>query len=321
MRGKTDRRNEKKLKKGKAYASISWNWSKSIAFTAIVVLMLVLTFYLIGIAVGYLGYTPFTVYFYPGIAVVMMVVVYLISPWLIQWITHARDFTDSEMRNYNFVQISDELEGKFLRKPIYKIVHDDTPNAFCYGWGVPLLTRPRIAFTTGLLDTLNKEEITAVAAHEYGHYRNFDLLMTVGIAMMVMVLYELGKGMIYGVVHGKSDDDDGKGILVALVVGIFVVSLSFLGRFFQLGLSRSRETMADTSSALITGKPLALANALEKIDREARTTRTDDWESGKIMQSLFICNKSQAFSLGVSDELLSTHPATEKRIRHLKSLT
>jgi len=308
------------LKKGKAYASIVWNWSKSFGFTAIVVIMLLLTFYLIGMAVGYLGYTPFALYFYPIISIVMMVVVYLISPWLIQWITHASDFTDWEMRQYNFNPIREDLEGKFLRKPIYKIIHDDTPNAFCYGWGIPLLTRPRIAFTTGLLDTLNTDEIKAVTTHEYGHYRNFDLLMTVGVAMMVMVLYELGRGLIYGAVHGKSDDDNWKGILIALAIGVFVIILSFLGRFFQLGLSRSRETMADTSSALITGKPLALANALEKIDRKARTSRTDEWERGKIMQSLFICNKSQAFSLGLSDELLSTHPSTEKRIRHLKSL-
>lgn len=308
------------MKKGKAYASITWNWSKSLVFTAIIVLMLVITFYLIGIVLGYLNYTPFALYFYPGIAIAMMVVTYLISPWLVQWTTHAKDFTDLEMKRYEFDQVSDELEGKFRKKPIYKIVHDDTPNAFCYGWGVPLLTRPRIAFTTGLLNTLNREEIAAVTAHEYGHYRNFDLLMTVGVAMMVMVLYELGRGLIYGVIYGKSDDDNAKGMLTALAIGIFVIILSFLGRFFQLGLSRSRETMADTSSALITGKPIALANALEKIDRKARTTRTDDWEKGKVMQSLFICNKSQAYSLGVSNELLATHPATEKRIRHLKSL-
>lgn len=309
------------MKKGKAYASIALSWSESIVFTAIVVLMLVLTFYLIGIVVGYLGYTPFTLYFYPIIAIVMMVVVYLVSPWLIQWITHAKDFSKLEMKKYKFAQISDELDKRFLRKPIYRIVYDDTPNAFCYGWGIPLLTRPRIAFTTGLLNALKEEEITAVAAHEYGHYRNFDLLMTVGVAMMVMVLYELGRGLIYGAIYGRSDNDDAKGIVVALAVGIFVVSLSFLGRLFQLGLSRSRETMADTSSALITENPLALANALTKIDRKARTTRTDDWEKGKIMQSLFICNKSQAYSLGISDELFSTHPSTEKRIEHLKSLT
>jgi heat shock protein HtpX len=169
-----------------------------------------------------------------------------------------------------------------------------------------------VAATEGILNLLNDEELEGVLAHELGHVRNRDILISsiaATLAGAVTMLANIAKwGMIFGGYGGDRDERRGGGIGALLM--IFLAPLAAM--LIQLAVSRSREYGADDTGAHWTGNPYALASALSKI--EAYSRRVPLLASPSTAH-LFII---QPFLGGMSfANLFSTHPPTAKRIERL----
>jgi len=242
------------------------------------------------------------------------------------WATGAREIidpqTDAERQLVNVVEEMAIAAG--VPRPRIWIVPDPDPNAFATG------TDPQhahVAVTQGLLDTLNRDQLQAVVAHELGHVKNLDVrLMTTLAALVGMVaLMSNGMGrMLRGGGRVSSGGGKGKGAGAAVVVLLVLWLLSWLlagviARLLALAVSRKREYLADAMSAQFTRNPLALASALEKI--EAADAPTTSIKSG----TAHLCiadplGRRLTSHEGWLADTLATHPPMAKRISILKGM-
>ncbi|MFX0063918.1 MAG: M48 family metallopeptidase [Candidatus Hermodarchaeota archaeon] len=218
------------------------------------------------------------------------------------------------------------------RRPIWYIVDQPYANAFCFGYGLPLISRPRIAVTRGLLNILEMEQIEAVLHHEYGHYKNLDLLVTMLSSLVPMITYSIGRLLLSIALNyeeyqrQRRDDDDEKseawGRFILMVIGLIIVVISWIAELGTYAISRSREKLADNFSALLSGRPLALAEALERISnsRDVRAkVRAFNWEGRSLLPLLYIHVPWETHS-AVPAEWLATHPPIKRRIAYLRGL-
>jgi heat shock protein HtpX len=210
-------------------------------------------------------------------------------------------------RVYNIVERLSQKVG--LPTPKVYLIPTDSPNAFATGRNP---THASVAVTQGILGLLNDEELEGVIAHELGHVRNRDILIssiTATLAAAITLLANVAKwGMIFGGYGGDRDDRRGGGIGALLMIILAPLAAILI----QLAVSRSREYGADDTGAHWTGNPYALASALSKI--EAYSRRVPLLASPSTAH-LFII---QPFLGGMSfANLFSTHPPTAKRIERL----
>jgi heat shock protein HtpX len=196
-----------------------------------------------------------------------------------------------------------------LPMPRVYIVPTDVPNAFATG------RNPKhavVAVTSGMLKTLTYDEIEAVLGHELAHVKNRDTLVSTVAATMAGAITMLARMARWAAIFGGfgGDDDDG-GILGLIVMAILAPIAAIL---IQLAISRSREYAADRDGARISGAPLALADALRKMDSAARRRPLSVNPSTVHM---FIVNPLKRNFIS---SLFGTHPAIQKRIARLEAL-
>jgi heat shock protein HtpX len=202
------------------------------------------------------------------------------------------------------------------------VIPDADPNAFATG---PDPDHASIAVTEGLLQTLNREELQGVVAHEMGHIRNYDIrLMMVVSAMMgaIVLLADWGRrSMRFGgpSFRGKRGKG-GAGLVVVLVLWLIAIMLApLVARLLATCVSRTREYLADASSAELTRNPLALASALEKIDGAAAPTERINAGSAALCIA-------DPIGRGINERegrwanLWATHPPMAKRIAALRNM-
>ena len=211
-------------------------------------------------------------------------------------------------RVYNIVERLSQKVG--LPMPKVYVIPNDSPNAFATGRNPQ---HASVAVTQGILGLLNDDELEGVIAHELGHVRNRDILISSIAATLAGAITWLAHiarwGMIFGGYGGRDRDDRGGGGLAALLM-IFLAPLAAM--LIQLAVSRSREYGADDTGAHWTGNPYALASALAKIENYSRRQPLIATQS---TAHLFII---QPFLGGMSfGNLFSTHPPTAKRIERL----
>jgi heat shock protein HtpX len=210
-------------------------------------------------------------------------------------------------RVYNIVERLAQKES--LPMPKVYVIPTDSPNAFATGRNP---NHASVAVTQGILGLLNDDELEGVIAHELGHVRNRDILISsiaATLAGAITYLASIAKwGMIFGGMRGERDDRDGGGI--AAIAMIFLAP--FAAMLIQLAVSRSREYGADDTGAHWTGNPYALASALSKI--EAYSQRRPLIASPSTAH-LFII--APLLGGGGFASLFSTHPPTAKRIERL----
>jgi heat shock protein HtpX len=196
-----------------------------------------------------------------------------------------------------------------LPMPRVYIVPGDTPNAFATGRNE---RHAVVAVTEGILRILNREELEGVLAHELTHIKNKDMLIgsiAATLAGAVMMLASMAKwAAIFGV---GGDDEDGGGIVGLILMAILAPIAAML---IQMGISRSREYMADEGGARISGKPYGLASALEKL---ASASKTVPMKASPATAHMFTVNPLTAKSFA---SLFSTHPPIEKRIERLRGM-
>jgi heat shock protein HtpX len=199
-----------------------------------------------------------------------------------------------------------------LPKPKIAVADTPMPNAFAMGRSPKSAT---VCATTGIMQRLSPSELEAVMAHELTHVKNRDVLvMTVASFFATIASMITQFGFFFGGGWGDSDEDSGPGFLVVILVSVAVYIISF---FLMLALSRYREFAADRGSALITGRPSALASALINISRGMETVPEQDLRAANGMSAFFIVPtgvKSAAAAL------FADHPPLEKRLEQLERL-
>jgi heat shock protein HtpX len=161
------------------------------------------------------------------------------------------------------------------------------------------------------MNLLTEEELTAVMAHEMGHVRNRDTLISAIVATMAGAISQLGWILMFTGLGGRSEDDDGAGAFGGLFA---IIVAPILAMLIQFAISRSREYGADETGAALTGNPLALASALRKLQRGAELRPMNVNPS---TSHLFIVNPLSGRDIG---NLFSTHPPLEQRIARLEQM-
>lgn len=195
--------------------------------------------------------------------------------------------------------------------PRLYIIPDDSPNAFATGRSPE---KGAVAMTEGILRVLSVEELEGVLAHELAHIAHRDTLVMTVSATIAGALSSLGNMAMWGAMLGggrRHDEEDG-GNSAATLAGAIIAP--FAAMLIQMAISRSREYMADEAAAKYSGRPLALANALRKI--EAWSHRIPMESGSPATAHMYISNP---FSGGMAN-LFSTHPPTAERIARLEAM-
>src|SRR5690625_4192843 len=132
-----------------------------------------------------------------------------------------------------------------------------------------------ISFTTGILETLNREELSGVVAHELAHIRNYDIrLMTICIALVgvISIIANFGARML--LFGGRNRNSNKKGNPIMMIVALlFVILAPIAAQFVRLAVSRNREYLADATAVEFTRNPVGLIHALEKISGDPREVK------------------------------------------------
>ena len=197
-----------------------------------------------------------------------------------------------------------------LPMPRVYLMDSPQPNAFATGRNPQ---HAAVCATTGLLNTLSREEIAGVIGHELAHVRNHDTLtmtITATIAGAISMLAQFG--MFFR--GGSRNSNSGLGVVGSVLMLILAPLAAMI---VQMAISRSREYAADNLGARISGRPDALASALVKISQVAEQIPNETAESHPTTAPLFIINPLSGRGM---DNLFSTHPSTENRIAALEKL-
>ncbi len=208
-----------------------------------------------------------------------------------------------------FYAIVEQLAQRaHLPMPRVYIIDNPQPNAFATGRNPE---NAAVAATTGLLQLLSREEIAGVMAHELAHVKNRDTLIMTVTATIAGALGLLANfALFFG--------GDNRNNPLGLVGTILVVMLAPLAAMIvQMAISRTREYAADREGAEICGRPTWLASALQKLETTARRIDNRDAEQNPAAAHLFIVNPLHGGSM---DNLFSTHPSTDNRVRKLREM-
>lgn len=244
-----------------------------------------------------------------GLAVVMNLSAYWFSGDIALRMAGAREVSEDEAPELH--QLVAELATYArLPKPRVAIIDNPSPNAFATGRDA---NHAVVAATTGILGILSRDELAGVLAHELGHVRNHDILISSVAATIAgaitMLAHAAQWAMIFGGFGGRDDEDSNP--LAALGMIIFAPLAATL---IQLAISRSREYSADETGARIHGNPDSLARALEKLEM---ATSVRPLPVNPSVAHMFIVNPLKGMSFA---GLFSTHPPLEERIRRLRAM-
>jgi len=206
-----------------------------------------------------------------------------------------------------------ELAG--LPKPRVYIVNNASPNAFATGRDP---SHAAVAVTTGILHLLSPDELEGVLAHEMTHVRNRDTLtMTIAatFAGAIYFLAQMGQFALYfgGLGGGRRNGRDNQFAGIESLLLIFLAPIAAM--LIQLAISRQREYSADAGAAKLTGNPLALADALDRLEHGVALRPMDQVPA--VAAPLFIVNP---LSPGMLSKLFSDHPPIGERIARLRKM-
>lgn len=202
-----------------------------------------------------------------------------------------------------------------MPKPRVAIADTRVPNAFATGRSPQ---RAVVCVTTGILHTIDAEELEGVLAHELSHVAHRDVLVMTVASSAGIIAGMLTRGAEYGAWFGggnrRGNNNNSGGLpiwLIMLVVSLVVYAVSFV---LTRMLSRYRELCADRSGAYLTQKPAALASALQKISGQMAATPQRDLRAASAMNAFFIAPAVAGISMSA---ITSTHPSLEQRLDQL----
>lgn len=297
------------------FEDIKKNKIKSGFIIAGFLLMITLIIYYICMALDFSG--PTAIFIAMLFSVISTFASYYNSDKIILSVTKARPATLEE--DTKIVHILDALmisSGLSYRPKLY-VVEDPQPNAFATGRNPE---HSIICVTTGLLEKLEYYELEGVIAHEMGHIKNYDILLTSVVTVMVGFLVMLSdmfsRSLFWG--GSRDKDDDNKGNAILMLIGLILLIVSpILGKIMQMSLSRRREYLADATAAEITRNPQGLISALRKLDSDPNELKT----ANKATANLFIVTPFKEKNKGKKKAgLFDTHPSIDDRIKALENI-
>jgi heat shock protein HtpX len=194
-----------------------------------------------------------------------------------------------------------------LPMPKLWLIPEESPNAFATGRNP---SHASVAFTTGILELMNDNEIEGVVAHELGHVLHRDILISSVAAMIAAAITMLARMAFWFGPRGDSDDNRG-----SMWGGLFMMILAPIAAMvIQMAISRSREYDADAASAKYVGSPYPLINGLQKLDTWSKRIPMD---ASPATAHMFIIKPFTGESIM---RLFSTHPSTADRIARLQAM-
>lgn len=241
-------------------------------------------------------------------ALLMNAFMYWNSGSLVLKMYKAKPVTEAEApRLYRSVQRM--ASNANLPMPTVALIPMDQPNAFATG------RNPKnavVAATTGLLNMVDDDELDGVVAHELGHVQNRDILISTIAAAMVGAITMLASIAKWGAIFGRGRN--GRGVHPAVLI-LLAILAPIAAMLIQMMISRNREYMADAAGARISGKPMALASALQKLENFSQNRPVDVNPSTAHM---FIVNPLGGNS--PMSSLFRTHPTTQDRVSRLQQM-
>lgn len=204
--------------------------------------------------------------------------------------------------------------GDGLPKPAVYVIEDSSPNAFATGTSPK---RAAITATTGLLDTMDRDELEGVLAHEMSHIKNYDVRLILIVSTLIGMAGLLASFVWRSAFYTRTRNRDGQQVmLIILAAGVLLSILAFIvGPLIKLALSRRRESLADVSAVELTRNPAGLIGALEKLKANDRPFAKFNHATA----SMCIDDPLQ-HDWSLFDRLFSTHPPLDDRIKALKQI-
>ena len=203
-----------------------------------------------------------------------------------------------------------------LPTPRIYLIEDTALNAFATGRDPEHAV---MAFTTGIVDRLDKTELEGVAAHELSHIGNYDIRLTTIIVVLVGIIALLSDWFLrISFFGGRRDKNGGQiGAILAMLGLITAILAPIIATIIQLAVSRQREFLADASGVMLTRYPHGLSNALRKLALDHEPLEV----ANKATAHLYIINPLKGLRgrpVGWFSKLFSTHPPIEERIKRLE---
>ncbi len=246
-------------------------------------------------------------------AAIMNLGTYWFSDKVVLSMYHATPVTEAEYPELYSIVRNLAVRGNIPMPKVY-IVEEDTPNAFATGRNPQ---HAAVCVTTGIMRILNANELSGVIGHELTHVKNRDILISsiaATVAGAISLLAWMAEwGAMFGGFGGRSDDREGN------IIGIIAMAIlaPLIATLIQLAISRQREYAADKGGAMLSGNPLYLASALNKLEAGNEEEPMQANQMTHATAHMFIVNPLRG---GVFKSLFSTHPATEDRIAKLKEM-
>jgi heat shock protein HtpX len=213
-------------------------------------------------------------------------------------------------RFYGLVRRLAERAG--LPMPKVYVIQDDSPNAFATGRNPE---HAAVAATSGIMRLLNDEELAGVMAHELGHVKNRDILISTVAATFAGAITYLAQMAQWGALFGggRGDDDEGGGGFFGMILMAILAPVAAM--LVQMAISRSREYGADAAGAHISGNPLSLARALQKLEMGSQQIPMN---ANAATAHMFIVTPLTG---GGMMSLFSTHPPIPERVHRLEEIS
>lgn len=275
------------------------------------------TVLIMALFVGIIGAIGWVASYYYGdrnIAIIVLIVAFLYA--ILQYyaasslavaVTGAKQIEKrDDPRFYRIVENLAITTG--MPMPKVYIINDNSMNAFATGRDPD---HAIVAATTGLISSMTDSELEAVMAHEMGHVKNYDIrisMITFGLVSAIGFLTDIiMRMMIFG-----DDRDRGNNSPIGMIIGVVVIILApIMAALVQMAISRQREYLADSTSAMTTRNPEALATALEKIEKFSKPMKKQNTSTAH----LFFADPLKS---GFINKLFSTHPPVKDRIARLR---
>lgn len=230
----------------------------------------------------------------------------------------ARPATEEEDRKLVHILDALMISSGLQHRPGLYVIDDAQPNAFATGRNPE---HSIICVTTGLLDKMEYYELEGVIAHEMGHIKNYDILLTSVVTVMVgflVMVSDIFSRSLFWRGSGRSRNKDNGGNAILMIVGLVLLIVSpILGKIMQMALSRQREYLADATAAEITRNPQGLISALRKLDSDPNELQV----ANKATANLYIVTPFRNKKEGKKKAgLFDTHPSIDDRISALENI-
>lgn len=216
--------------------------------------------------------------------------------------------------HFDFYTVAENLSiASGLPMPALYVIEDSSPNAFATGRDPEHAV---VCATTGLLKIMDRAELEGVIAHELSHIKNYDILLSSVVAVLVGTIALASEWILRGGFRSRSNKNNRSLLFFALFI-VFLILGPIAATLIQLAISRKREFLADASGALLTRYPKGLAQALQKIADYPNPLE----RNSSAIAHLYISNPlKKGKNRSWFTNLFSTHPPVEERINLLMQM-